>query len=203
MPKKYAGRRGRPRKTKSVKRPRGLKQPVQYFTRSKYIPGAFAAAAGATNYDAAVARLVDVPSYTDFTNLYDQYKIISVKFAYLPRGNQADLGTSGSQITRLFSVLDYDDSVVPTSIDQLCEYQNLKMTNTSKAHVRSFQPRYIREIDTGLGATGKEVVRGGWIDCTNNNVTHRGIKLALQGPVVGTITYDLMITYKLAFKNVR
>lgn len=179
-----------------------IKQPVQYFKRTVFAPAALSATGAVTTYDAGVFRLTSLPDVGDFTSLYDQYRILSVKYVLMPRGNVSDLGTAGAQISRLFTVIDYDDSSPPSSIDQLCQYQNLKVTNATAKHVRIIKPMYNREVSTGLGTTANEPSRG-WLDCTNNNVAHRGVKLALQGPVTGTITYDAMITYNLAFKNVR
>lgn len=189
---------------KRMMRPKrmGLRQPVHYFKRSVFTANALSVTAGATAFDAGVFRLSSLPDASDFTALYDQYRIRAIKWELLPRGNSVDLGTAGSQQTRLFSVIDYDDGVIPTSIGQLTQYQNLKVTSTTQKHVRYFRPMIRREIQIAPGSTGHEPTRA-WIDMTNSTVDHFGVKLALQGPVSGTITYDVLVTYYLAFKNVR
>lgn len=181
---------------------KSLRQPVHYFKRSVFSAGALTATAGTTVFDAGAFRLSSLPDASDFTALYDQYRIKAIRWQLMPRGNSSDLGTAGAQQTRLFSVIDYDDGVIPTTINQLCQYQNLKVTSTTQQHVRYFKPMIRREINNGGGGTANEPARA-WLDVANSTVDHLGVKLALQGPVSGTITYDVLVTYYLAFKNVR
>lgn len=179
-------------------------QPVQYFKRTRYYPASLTIASGATSYQGVSFTLGDIPDVTDFTALYDQYKILALKVQWLPRGNSSDVANQGS-ISRMFSVIDRDDDATPSSIDQLCQYESLKVTPTTQVHKRYFKPSIRREIATGLGTTGSEVANPQWIDVTNTNVKHYGLKLAIQGPTpVGlSITYDAMVTFYMAFKNVR
>lgn len=213
---KYSNRYMRRRKARKGSKPRpglrrriraigmGPRQPVQYFKRTRFYPASLSVAAAATNFQGVAFTLGDLPDVTDFTALYDQYKILGVKVQWLPRGNSSELATAGN-ISRFFSVIDRDDDATPSSIDQLCQYESLKVTNSTSLHKRYFKPSVRREIATGLGTTASEVAMSPWIDVTNTNVKHYGCKIAVQGPnAVGTqIFYDAMVTMYLAFRNVR
>lgn len=181
-----------------------IRQPVHYFKRSVFTPAAFTVSAGTDFFNASQFQLGFLPDVTDFTSLYDQYKILSVTIKLMPRGNSSDVGVAAGigNMTRVFSVLDYDDSVVPTSLNQLIQYQNLKTTNSTSIHTRTLKPMFIKEVQTITG-TGGSPTRGGWIDVLNTNVQYRGVKWCIQAPSNGSVVYDQMVTYNLAMKNVR
>lgn len=205
MPKaKSMRRRGRPRKIVR-RRPRGgIKQPVQFFKRVLYSPNFITVTAGTDGLVQTPFRLDFVPNRTEFTALYDQYRIKAIKVTLMPRGNSSDLGVSAgsAQMSRIFSVLDYDDANTPTSISQLCEYQNLKVTDSTKSHTRYLVPKFNANIANVLGTVARKPSTG-FIDVTDENVVHNGVKWAIQAPQNGSVIYDLMTTYYLAFKNVR
>ncbi len=198
-------RRGRARalvRSKPMRFRRGrIKQPVQYFKRTLFIPNYFQIGAGAGDTFAQKNfMLSEVPGAGDFTSLYDQYKIKGVSYKLLPRYNTAQTGSI--QHTRVFSVLDYDDDVASTSIGQLTQYQNLKMTSSIVTHSRYLVPKSLAAVgDSGItpvsGSPGSR-----WVDVALSSLEHYGIKIGVQSP--GTaVTFDAMITYYLAFRNVR
>lgn len=178
------------------------KQPVHYFKRSIYLQSAIVAS-GANNFFAASYALNGLPNYTEFTALYDQYKITGVKLKFVPRGNSSDLTTSNN-ITSLITCIDTDDSVVPTSIDQLTQYQSMKMCRSTQSMTRYWKPKFnVGAINTvALGLAGKQNTTG-WLDCTSDSVQHFGIKGCLTSFAGATIVYDILVTQYLAFKNVR
>lgn len=191
---------------------RGVRQPIQYFKRSVYLSGNILSSTANDVFQALNFTLSQVPSYTDFTTLYDQYRINGIKWTLIPRGNTAEItAASGAstvfqgQSTGVFSAIDYDDNTAPTSINQLCEYQNMKMTRATQLHSRYLKPRVNTTgiTNIGTGVTGPMMNTRGWLDCDFINVPHFGLKLALQQAVNYNLTYDVKIDFYLAFKNVR
>lgn len=177
-------------------------QPVHYFKRTRFYESALVIAPAVNQYQGVAFTLGDLPDVTDFTALYDQYKISKIEVKWLPRGNSSDVGSSGN-ISRFFSVIDRDDDAVPSSIDQLTQYESLKVTPTTATHARSFKPSMRLETATGLGTTANTIVGPKWIDVTNTNVKHYGVKIGIQGPPLAQIKYDAMVTFHLAMKNRR
>lgn len=191
---------------------RGVRQPIQYFKRSVYLSGNILSSISNDVFQALNFTLSQVPSYTDFTTLYDQYRINGIKWTLIPRGNTAEITASSGastvfqgQSTGVFSAIDYDDNTAPTSINQLCEYQNMKMTRATQLHSRYLKPRVNTTgiTNIGTGVTGPMMNTRGWLDCDFINVPHFGLKLALQQAVNYNLTYDVKIDFYLAFKNVR
>lgn len=189
-----AQRRRRPRI------PRGMNNNnVHTFKRSWYLPANISVTT-ANVYGAYAFSLNDVPNASEFTTLFDQYRINSVRYKIMPRGSSAEAGTNNN-VGKIFSVLDYDDGVAPTSVDQLCQYPNMKTTRTTSDHVRSLRPmfastQYFTSTLSGYGA------RRGWLDCDYSAIPHYGIKYAIQG-TAGAQVFDVLIEYSISFKGVR
>lgn len=162
------------------------------------------AVVGATQTATAVQfALSDLPGYTDFTSLYDMYRIDKVEFKLIPKYTEVGLvggSANNSNLQQIHSVIDYDDAVAPTTISQLCQYQSHKMTRGNRVHKRTVVPK-IQATVSSLSALPKAKQ---WIDCDQTSVYHRGIKLII--PAAGqsgtTVYYDLEMTQHLSFKNV-
>lgn len=220
MPRRARGRRARlvpRRRRRNMRLRRGMigrriAQPVQYFKRSVYLSGNIVTSVTSDTFTNQFFALSSVPNYTEFTNLYDQYKINAVKVTLIPRGNTAEITASSGastvfqgQSVGVFSVIDYDDTAVLANINEACQYQNMKMTRATQQHSRYLKPRFnlLSVTNQGTGATGASQNTRGWLDCDYINVPHYGVKWALQQNVNYNLTYDVKIDYYLAFKNVR
>ena len=72
-------------------------------------------------------NLSQLPNYTDFTNLYDQYRINKIVFKIIPKFSEASInaGTANNaNLAQIHSVIDYDDAVTPTALSDLVQYQS-------------------------------------------------------------------------------
>lgn len=183
-----------------------VKQPIHYFKRTQYTSGWTANQLLADTFVNYYGSLNQVPTVSDFTGLYDQFKILAMKVTLIPRGNSSDItpvGTSAAQSVGVFSVIDYDDNTNLTSISQACQYGNMKMTRSHQVHSRYFKPRITMNATASAG-TQQAVNTRGWLDiATGGDVNHYGVKFALQIAPNSVQTFDLKVDYYLAFKSVR
>lgn len=202
---RYVGRKLR------VSRLRGLRQPVQYFKRTQYINDGIVIAPNpvpAWRTGAYSFNMVNIPSVTDFTTLYDQYKIKGIKFTLIPKYNSVDIGpnpTSGNiiQQTQVATVLDYDDINNPGTLDVLLQYQSLKITRGGKTHSRYFKPSQLTNVYRGaLVPDGHSVSKAKWNDMAYLDIVHYGVKWAIQENASVPLNFDVKIDYYLAMKNV-
>lgn len=177
---------------------RTKRQPVQYFKRTLYVKGWKNSSTTADVFWDFRATLTDVPSSSEFTALYDQYKINAFKLTIMPRSTEASVGQDSSVIG---SVIDYDDNVTPTNVTQLVQYQNLKMTRGSRIHTRYVKPKIATQVfQTGvLPGYGSSK---SYIDVASPDVPHYGLKGYIQQTAT-VQTFDLKVDYYLAMKNVR
>ena len=218
MPRRYAPKRRLIRRKRLARRPmrrilrRRPAQPVQLFKRVQYLTGFLSNNTASDTYGSMTFNLNSVPGASEFTHLYDQYMIKALKVSFIPRGTTSDLGNPVAlpgytgQSVGVFSVIDYDDNDNPTSIQQLCEYQNMKMTRSHQVHSRYFKPKLLMAGPTTSAGTviGSTMVRKvQWIDCDSVLVPHYGLKYALQQAPNVAQQFDVKVEYYLAFKNVR
>lgn len=175
------------------------RQPVHYFKRTVYYSGLIS---GSTTGDLAgsiIGQLNAVPNFSEFTSLFDMYKINGLKVRFSPRANSAEVGTNQGLI-KFFSCIDYDDSTAIT-LPEMLQYESIKQTSSNRDHVRFVKPRVARSVYQSPLVTAYSAGRT-WLDCNNTAVPHYGIKYLIQQLPAGNQSYDVSVTYYMAFKNV-
>lgn len=167
------------------------------YTTAFVTTSTLAATSGAMDF--SLSRL---PNYTEFTALYDQYKINRVRVEFVPRAGLSELG-NGAGTVNFFTYLDYDDSTAPTNFSELLQRPTLKRSKVTSRHVRTLRPAVAKPIYKDGLTFGYGQGRG-WIDCVNPDVPHYGIKYYAEqvGSAAALSAYDLMVTYYVSFKSV-
>jgi len=199
-PKKAMVRRGRKRRgglRKAVNRP--------FMVKKTFMLDRITIVAGTTSYQVLTAELTDVPGYTNYTALYDKYKInkVTVRYRML---NPVNVITSTNGLITLgmvHSVVDTNDSNTPGSIQQLMNDSSYYGTKSNKDHVRSWKPKFL--LDVGGNAAAK--TNSGYLSCDYPNVSHYALKTAFEpGAAPANFTsfiVEPIITYYVSFKDQR
>lgn len=158
--------------------------------------------------------LTNVPNYTDFVNLYDQYKIKAVKMSFIPVSNVvatvtpggATQGNAGTYFSnRMFTAIDYTQATAPANTDELREYANCKWSPYNRIHKRYFKPQ--SSINDGAGEAIQWPAKAQvWVPTAGAaNATYVGLRYAMDAitgvtPVAGQVLYKVECTYYMAFK---
>lgn len=138
---------------------------------------------GTTNYYGSYTFNMNLlPGSTDFSNLYDMYKLNLVKISFIPIFNMFANTVKGSGTdedtlfynTRFASAIDYNDVLLPTSLNDLREYQTCKVTPVNKTHKRLIRPMYKSTVDGGTAP------KRGYVNSITTN--HYGLKIAIESP---------------------
>lgn len=137
-----------------------------------------------------------------FGNLYDQYKINKVVMTFVPKFTDSDIGQAptGGQLSMIASCIDYDDAVIPVSVGDILERNNAKLHRT-RVFSRVLKPCVNFNVSTG-GTAGVSSKQSPWLDVTNTNVPHFGVKIGITGTAV-IQSYDIICKYYLSFRQVR
>jgi len=148
--------------------------------------------------------------YADFTSLFDEYKICSVKMQILTGFNTSTLSATPN-FPVCFIINDYDDVNSLTSTAQALEYQNCRTVSLGKdVHaggiVHTMKPKVqIQTYRTAL-TTGYSAKSDQWIDNDQSDVPHYGVKLWLD-PLYGAGTdfgrVEFIWTYRILCRSVR
>lgn len=144
-----------------------------------------------------VFKLSDIPDLADFTGLYDEYMITSIKLEFISSSIPTE------RPTWLMTLIDEDDVAVPANYDILNQNPKTRIRATGPSFTITFKPKtqgalYNNGITTAYGA------RYSFIDLAYTGVEHYGLKMFI-GPtaVAGTSTYNIFAVYSLAFRGVR
>lgn len=145
--------------------------------------------------------LNDLPNYTEFTDLYDMYKINAVKITFNPQMNMNNSLTplnNAIASARFFSAIDYNDSAAPLSVNELREYRTVKYTTILKPHKRMiYKPKI-------LDTSGYSI--SPWMGTAYPTTNYFGLKVAVEPMESTTITsmrFSIECKYYLSFKNVK
>lgn len=154
-------------------------------------------------------RLENVQTFTDFTSLYDQYKIKAVKVDIVPLSDSSTSQSSGFLPTLYWARDNDDGGIAPAAEADLRQRQDCKtmrLTGPRSIYIRN--PKCTTDVEVqGAGVTlASKIESAGWIDCNDSNVMHNGLKMWFKNVDLrvapNTITaFRFELTYYLEFRN--
>lgn len=151
-----------------------------------------------------------IPSVSEFTSLYDQYRIRKIVMTFYPRYNSHgsnDYTATFTQIPSWVSAIDLDDSTTPTSANELLQYPGAKLHPWNRPFKRVIYPRSAMAMYSGAftsygSAPGKQ-----WLDCASDGILYYGLKMytttyssANNGD---SPAWDVKIDYYVQFRGMR
>jgi len=150
--------------------------------------------------------LSDLPGSSDFTNLFDQYRITAVEIVYV---FSTHILASQARYPRITFSVDYTDASTPASENAVLEYQNsetYQFGQTKHTFKRMFKPRAalaaFEGAFTGYGAAPPNM----WFDCSDSGVQYYGVKEWVSN-FNSTLNTGAIINvyarYHMDFKNAR
>lgn len=174
--------------------------------------------------------LNDLPDYTNFTQLFDQYRVVKLSVKMMPFSTSAATSSPTTITSTSFinvpaaavhahQIVDYDDNVLftPTyaGLQTMREFENHRSWNAldGKQHWCTWRPHNV----TSVGVSGSSALAGNtpakWLDTVNASVVHYGLKMmfemnggadgSLTGLAASTFDFRLECTATIQFKNVR
>lgn len=173
---------------------------IHHFKRTYHDTGIIVsnsgAAVGARNF-----TFDKLPGYTEFTSLYDEYRINKVVYKFIPNYTGVDMNPLSTALSmcNFHSILDFDDSTAPAGFTEILQYPSYKMTRGNRMHTRAFTPAISFEVGGNIGYSIKYKQ---WINCSNITVPHRGIKYVVDQSTA-TGTFNVITTVYFSMKGVR
>lgn len=140
-----------------------------------------------------------LPSYTEFTALYDQYQIAQVEVRFVPTAVTATALDQMQGFTAL--AVDYDDSVTPANIDTLLQYGSCAVFSPTKEIMFRLRPRAALAAYSGA-FTSYANLGNMWIDVGSPSVQHYGLKVGMSASTP-VHSYVVVPTYTLRFRSSR
>jgi len=178
------------------------------FVRSAYYPSALTSTALFSGFGGASKTVLSqLPNYTEFSALFDQYKIKKVQYTYIPRYDSADISQYNNlTLPRLFYVIDRDDAAAPSGINDLMQYANVRSVQFNKPITVTYVPSvsglvYQTGVASGYAPKSKQ-----WLDLASTDVEHYGHKfwIDLHTSNFGSnFKVDIQIRVWIDCKNLR
>jgi hypothetical protein len=139
----------------------------------------------------------DIPGYTEFTTLFDFYKITGIRIRVMPftqNGSESTNNAFNSFNPPMYFAVDTSDgSSLPTA-DSILEYDTLKIGWLWKGMDFYFKPKF-------SDATGAQ--RAGWVATTNSAVDWYGLKVFIPPTGGSSAKATILVTYYVQCKNVK
>lgn len=149
-------------------------------------------------------KLENVQTASDFTNLYDQYRIDKVSVKIIPLSDSATAQSSG-YLPTLYWCPDYDDSVRPAAEADVRQKQGVKTLRLDKPRTIVINKPKAMISAAQVGTTVSALQYNGWNNCSETFVLHNGLKMWFKNvdlrPTTTTQTaFRFEIMYHLSFK---
>lgn len=151
-------------------------------------------------------RLEDLPGATDFTQLYEQFKITGVKLKFIPMMGTENGQTTGTFTETMAVCIDRganDLAVVNPSFNSLLENQDVKLRNTQRPfNLWVGTPTFHQPAD---GLT-QGSYKSGWLDSevvASRNVDYHGVKWAfpVNRTAANSPVFRVFATYYIKCRN--
>lgn len=175
-----------------------------YSFKRTYQGTTFTGTPGASSFESFSFKLNDLPGYTDFTNLFDNYRIVKVVIRMYPQANSLEFG-SDHYMGAMYSAIDTTDDTVPSSLTEIMELENCRSHDPSKPFTVKFKPSISPQIYDGLLTPGYGTSQNNWIQTSSDDIPYYGWKLGLSSQANLTHgTYFIpIITLHIECKNVK
>lgn len=164
--------------------------------------------AGAETLGALQFTLSAVNGNTEFTNLFDSYRIAFVKVSFLPVYNMQAIAVLATTTTpRLTTSIDLDDITTPASVGAINERSTSKVTKFDQIQIRHFKPRVAANVYGGAVFGNFAMAPADqWMDCASNAVSYFGLKYGITAGAGGQTllqSWSVEFEYFLEFRYSR
>lgn len=160
--------------------PRRINNDLHHFKRTVELTSIQCAVASNVSIDTLGAMqftLSQLPGVSEFTTLFDMYKINGIKLSFVPAQTGADTNDPSKfmYMPDFWTVIDYDDANTPTKNDML-QCTGLRMTRGNRTHSRYIKPAVSAEVYRSLTNSSYAPKWRQWLDMADTGVPHYGIK---------------------------
>lgn len=144
--------------------------------------------------------LSDLPGYTEFTGLFDQYRIKEVELKIVPEYTDYTPNSNVGGSAFIYTSVDFDNATTPT-LASIAESETCTLHKSNQPITIKIQPRTDFTLS---GQTNAAMAPAGqWIDCASPAVTHYGVKAFIPQGTTNTGTWHCVCRYTCEFRNSR
>lgn len=175
----------------------GLRPPIAPTFKAvlQYAPVVITGNTLTPSYASAYFALNFAVAYTEYTGLFDQYRIDRIECWLDCRSS---MGSSASVV--MSTAIDLDDANVPTGSAQVEAKQGSLVGSSLAGRYHIWQPHMAVAAYTGA-FTGYTSEVAGWIDSGSPSVQHYGLKIAIDAMPSGAQNFTLLTKLHCTFRS--
>lgn len=146
-----------------------------------------------------------LPNVSEFSSLFDQYMITHWQLRFYLSVDPSAQAAASAVYPRLFWCTDNDDAVVPSSLNELRERSKTRtrILTPNRPIVVNVKPSVLNEVYRGLATISFSPKWRQWIDMSNTDVPHYGLKWAIDNFTNTNYSLNIEQTMWFRCKNVR
>jgi hypothetical protein len=147
--------------------------------------------------------LNNMPNYTEFTLLFDQYRILEAVYTFTPYSTSSTSASPSTTFPGIIgSWIDYDDANLPANLQEGQQYESFQRNTATVPFVRIVKPRSAVAAYSGT-FTSYQNVYGHWVDAASPAVQFYGLKTVITGSSFATSTkiYEVEATVTLQVRS--
>jgi len=155
---------------------------------------------------ATIFSLNQLPSSSDFTNLFDQYKITRVDMTFEMDIADGSLNST-TRYPRIVVAPDFNNQSAPLTENELLQYEQCKKFQFSAVNRRmtvSLQPKIAATVFRTGVTSAYQMMSSGWMDVAVPDVPHYGVRYFVTNHNTsnfGGNNIRVFVKYYLSFKN--
>lgn len=151
-----------------------------------------------------------MPNLTEFTGLYDQYRIDYVEVQPIFSNNMSNVTTSNITLPVMYVCKDYDDSndATITDIQQYSNHRVFQVGQMGGRNIIRVKPNVDVVVYQSPALSGYARGKPMFIDTASGGIPHYGVKLAMEpfvipatGTIVGYFTFNFK--FHLTMQNTK
>lgn len=185
---------------KSITKNMNLKQQIYSFKR-RFQQAVISGNAAYNPYLTGVSwSLNQLPSVSEFTSLFDRYKITYIKLYVHLKVDPSAQSATAATYPKLYYIKDFDDASTPASLDALREYANcqVKVLNPNRPVVIRIRPSQLNLVyRTGISSSYTPKWNQ-WVDMGTTDIPFYGLKMGIDN--LTNTNYTVDIEAKMWFK---
>lgn len=163
---------------------------------------------GTAQFGAISVQLNQLSQVSTFSALFDKYKIEYIECTFRPRApfnSMENAATALPVIPMIYTVIDPDDALAPTTLAQLQEYQSCESQPSSNPEfTRRFRPHILEGAWDGTNVVPAKSSPAGWVDIAYTTIRHYGMKYGCTAAQAApSQIWDIDCYVGVSFMNVR
>jgi len=186
------------------------RNPTYSFKRKAFVESLAVVYGGGDILGAYTFSLSKLPNYTEFTALFDRYRINGVLIEFMPAvdsfSTQPGVSMTAFALPQVRTIIDHTEDGAPANFNEMYQYKNCKMTQGNRIHKRFLKPAVLTSAFETAVSTAYIPKWKQWITTDDPTTPHYCIKYginALPSAAMGTLYYRVYTTYYFQCKDLK